>query len=159
MGIMANYSLDDDTAAFINQTKYLPPMICKPVPWDDNSNGGHLQGSSSILLGHLNHHEDNQAVDVINILQNIGWSLNEMVDYVEKPSKPLDTNDKINQFKLLQEESLEVYEELMHNGNEFYFVWKFDKRGRMYSQGYHCNLQSTEYKKAILNFSKEELIQ
>ena len=43
-------------------------------------------------------------------------------------------------------------------GNKFYFTWKFDSRGRMYSQGYHCNLQATEYKKAILNFSHEELI-
>jgi len=159
MGIMANYALEADTATFINQTKYLPPMICKPVRWTENSNGGHLQGSSSLLLGHLNHHEENQATDVINILQDIAWSLNEVVDYVEKPTKPLDTAEKTEQFNQLQLQSLEVYNELLDHGNKFYFVWKYDKRGRMYSQGYHCNLQSTEYKKAILNFAKEELIQ
>jgi len=159
MGIRSNYHLDSDTQAFVDQTQYLPPMLCKPVPWDNNMNGGHLQGSSSVLLGHLNHHDENQALDVINILQDISWSLNEMVDYVEKPNKPLDTHDKAQQFHVLQEDSFKVYDELMHNGNAFHFVWKFDKRGRMYSQGYHCNLQSTEYKKAILNFTKEELIQ
>ena len=159
MGIRANFALEADTAAFVEQTKYLPPMICKPVAWLDNMNGGHLQGSSSVLLGHLNHHEDNQALDVINMLQDISWSLNEMVDYVEKPNKSLDTADQKQQFAVLQADSLQVYDELMHNGNQFHFVWKFDKRGRMYSQGYHCNLQSTEYKKAILNFTKEELIQ
>lgn len=158
MGIRANYSLNAETAAFIDQTMYLPPMVCKPVKWKSNTNGGHLQGSSSILLGHLNHHEQQQAIDVINILQSIPWTLNSMIEFVEEPSKDLDTDQKVKQFELMAEQSSEVYKQLINNGNQFYFVWKYDKRGRMYSQGYHCNLQSTEYKKAILEFAEKEYV-
>jgi len=158
LAIQANYSLEGETMAFINQTKYLPPMVCRPSLWVSNRSGGNLTGSKSLILGHLNHHDQKQALDVINILQNIGWSLNGVVDYVEQSKKELDTADKLKQFNLMQAESTAVYDELIELGNEFYFVWKYDKRGRMYSQGYHCNLQGTEYKKAILNFSKKELI-
>jgi hypothetical protein len=31
---------------------------------------------------------------------------------------------------------------------------QFDKRGRMYSKGYHINLQASGYKKALLDFSE-----
>jgi len=158
LAIQANYALEDDTEAFINQTKYLPPMVCRPSPWVSNRSGGNLTGSKSILLGHLNHHDDKQSLDVINILQDISWSLNDVVDYVEESKKELNTSEKQIQFGLMQAESTAVYNELEELGNEFYFVWKYDKRGRMYTQGYHCNLQGTEYKKAILNFSKKELI-
>lgn len=158
MGIRANYALNPETAAFVAQTMYLPPMVCKPVKWKSNSNGGHLQGSSSILLGHLNHHEEKQALDVVNTLQGIAWSLNSMIEFVEVPSKDLDTDEKRRQFEEMAEQSTQVYKQLINNGNEFYFVWKYDKRGRMYSQGYHCNLQSTEYKKAILEFADKEYV-
>jgi len=158
LGIRSNYLLEADTEAFINQTKYLPPMISKPVSWFTNNTGGYIQGSGSVILGHLNHHVGHQALDVINILQSIEWSLNEMMDYIEKPKHDLDTPIKAKQFNTMADESNVVYNELLAHGNKFYFVWKYDKRGRMYSQGYHCNLQSTEYKKSILNFSKEELI-
>lgn len=159
LAIRPNYSLEPHTETFIKQTKYLPPMVCNPSPWTGNNHGGYLRGSGSVILGHLNHHPDKQALDVINILQSIGWSLNDMVDYEEETKKDLDTAQKQEQFKYMTEESLVVYKELQEHGNKFYFVWKYDKRGRMYSQGYHCNLQGTEYKKAILNFTKEELIQ
>jgi len=106
----------------------------------------------------MNHHEGNQSLDVLNILQHIPWQLNEIVDYVEKSNKDLDTHDKLTQFNMMKDQSTVVYNELMDCGNQFYFTWKNDSRGRMYSQGYHCHLQATQYKKAILDFFKEELI-
>jgi len=84
LAVQPNFSLDEHTAEFINQTKYLPPMITPPVEWKDNGHGGYLEGTGSVILGSINHHNDNQALDVINILQNIGWSLNGVVDYVER---------------------------------------------------------------------------
>jgi len=159
MGLKAEYILEDSTQELIDTTKYLPPMVCPPAPWISNKNGGNINGSGSILLGYLNHHDQHQSLDVINILQNIGWSLNPIVEYEEEAKTALDTPEKKEQFNHMTRESLTVYKELMSLGNKFFFVWKYDKRGRMYSQGYHCNLQSTEYKKAILNFTKTELIQ
>lgn len=157
--IQSLWALEAHTQELIQKTKYLPPMIFKPLPWLSNRLGGYLSSRDHIVLGHLNYHEKNQSLDAINILQGIEWSLCDMVEYREEPNKPLDTPEKVLQFEKLRKDSEEVYQELIDHGNKFYFVWKYDKRGRMYSQGYHVNLQSTAYKKAILEFSKEELIQ
>ena len=43
-------------------------------------------------------------------------------------------------------------------GENFYFVWRYDSRGRSYSSGYDLNLQSNEYGKALLSMHKKELI-
>jgi hypothetical protein len=159
LSVRSNFKLDDKTADLIAKTKYLPPMLCKPNDWQEgNKNGGALQGSGSCILGSMNHHNGNQSLDVLNILQDIPWQLNEMVDYVEKSNKDLDTHDKLTQFELMKNQSTIVYNELMDGGNRFHFSWKNDSRGRMYSQGYHCHLQGPSYKKAILDFYEEELI-
>ena len=54
--------------------------------------------------------------------------------------------------------SRKVYQELLSYGNSFYLNWRFDKRGRMYSQGHEVNIQSTSYKKALINLTKREII-
>jgi len=158
LSVRSNFKLDDATADLIAKTKYLPPMLCEPNDWTNNKNGGALQGSGSCILGSMNHHNGDQSLDVLNILQHIPWQLNELVDYVEKSNKELDTHDKLTQFELMKNQSTVVYNELMDGGNQFYFEWNNDSRGRMYSQGYHLHLQSTQYKKAILDFYDEELI-
>ena len=159
LSVRSNFKLDDKTADLIAKTKYLPPMFCEPNDWRSNTDGGYLQGSGSCILGAMNHNNGNQSLDVLNILQHIPWQLNEIVDYVEKSNKELDTHDKLTQFELMKNQSTVVYNELMNGGNQFYLTWKNDTRGRMYSQGYHCHLQATQYKKAILDFYNEELIE
>ena len=133
-------------------------MIEPPMDWTDNTDGGNLTQHKSVILGSLNHHTGHQALDVINILQALPWELNEMLEFQEVPNSELDTVGKELQFGNHRNQSTRVYQELIDNGNRFHFVWNFDKRGRSYSQGYHCNLQATEYKKAILSFANKELV-
>lgn len=160
LAIRPNYKLSDETLRAIRRTMYLPPMLCHPRKWRSNTNGGYLEGSGSVILGAMNHHEQQQDLDSINKIQNIAWELNHhMVEKIETPNNYLDTDEKVEQFEIFKMDSRSVYEALMGAGNEFYFVWKYDKRGRMYSQGYHVNLQGTEYKKAILQFKNKELLQ
>jgi len=159
LGIQSHYSLDQEVQDFIAKTMYLPPMICKPKKWTTNSNGGNLNGSGSVILGAINHHQREQALDTLNTIQNIPWELNShMLEIDETPSKPLNTADKMDQFNIMKINSKYVYDKMLSLGNKFYFPWKYDKRGRMYSQGYHVNLQSTSYKKAILQFHNKELL-
>jgi len=90
-------------------------------------------------------------------LQSIKWELDpEILQLREKPNKTLDTPEKSMQFDLMKTTSSRVYKE--YTDIPFYFMWKFDKRGRMYSSGYHINFQSTDYKKALLSFVKQEVI-
>jgi len=47
---------------------------------------------------------------------------------------------------------------MVSQGNEFYLTNKVDKRGRIYSQGYHINTQGTSFKKAMIDLAHEELV-
>ncbi len=132
----------------IKRMNYLPPNLC-PMRWDEpvndgiNSNyGGWNFEKKSCILGSGNHHEEYQATDVLNRLQSIKWKL--------------DTDVFVN----------ESHEHMTHNekeivghyiGESFFFTWRFDKRGRMYSSGYNINPQSDEYGKAMLSPANSEI--
>lgn len=159
LGIRANFILSKEVTDFIEQTMYLPPMVTPPKKWTNNTDGGYISIKKSVILGKMNHHTKCQSLDAINIIQQIPWELNtELVQIEETPNKHLDTDEKIQQFTLMKEQSRNVYNLMLSLGNKFYFTWRNDKRGRMYSQGYHINLQSTEYKKAILQFANKEQV-
>lgn len=154
------YVLDDETKQKIEDTMYLPPMVCKPCEVKCNKAYQYLSFSESVLLGgSVNHHDLPLALDVINILNAQQWSLDTyMLEFEEVPNKPLDTYDKRVQFEQLKRSSKKVYNLIMDHGNKFYWTHKFDKRGRIYSQGYQTNLQSTDYKKSLISLANPEVV-
>lgn len=161
LAIWAKYTLSSDVKDYIQRTQYLPPMLCKPNDWTTNRDGGYKQGSGSVILGAMNHHDDEQCLDTVNIVQGIPWELNtQMLTIEEVPNKPhkLDTDEKKEQFEKFKADSRRIYEMMLNNGNRFFFTWKNDKRGRMNSCGYHLDIQSTKYKKSIIQFKHKELL-
>ena len=54
--------------------------------------------------------------------------------------------------------SAEMYMEMVNAGNEFHLTHKVDKRGRIYSCGFHINTQGNAYKKASIDLAKEEIV-
>ena len=58
-----------------------------------------------------------------------------------------------------KEQSYCFYTLMATQGNRFYFTHKVDKRGRIYSHGYHINPQGSAFKKAMLELSEPELIE
>lgn len=158
LGIKPNFQISQETRDFINNAKYLPPMLCKPVKWKGNYGYGHLTGSKSLVLGSTKSTQT-QNLDTINTLQDIEWELNEdILEFMEISKKALDTPEKKENFNRMCNTSEQVYQGLLDQGNKFYFVWKYDFRGRSYCQGYHVNLQGNSYRKAIINFKHKELL-
>ena len=137
---------------------YQPPRLNKPMDWDSNSRTVDGVTDRVILGSSFNYHEENLALDVLNILQGIQWSLDpEIVLMEEEANKDeFETQKELDQWLTHKEKARYVYNDYL--GMEFFFEWKFDKRGRQYSQGYHINIQSTGFKKASLTFGEEHLI-
>ena len=160
--IQTSYVLDDITLQELAELKYLPPMIvepCKVHKHQRNYTNQYLTRSEHLVLGSgvnkCNQHDKSLAIDVINTASSQALSLDEFVlNKPETPNKPLDTLEKQEQFRLMAQTSRKVYGELHSLGNQFYLTYRFDKRGRLYSQGYHVNIQSTEYKKALINLAE-----
>jgi hypothetical protein len=158
--VQSNFELEEPTLQYITNTKYLPPMVCRPNDVSFNYSKQYLTKEESLILGKDNHHEKKISLDVINHMNSIELELDlRVLEGREESSKPLDTVDKRKGFKRLQLSSRAVYDEILELGNRFFFTNKYDKRGRLYSQGYHINIQSTEYKKALINFTNKEIIQ
>lgn len=170
--VIPKFMLSDALLHKIHLTQYMPPMMCEPISWSKDHvpfhvhkyTGGMLTHSSSPVLGHGNDVGQFQCLDALNKLQSIAWTLNEtMLREEELPREPLDMSDPIDVRKAHQHnqrvmQSKQVYDLMLANDNHFFFIWKYDKRGRMYSQGYDINLQGSEYKKATIEFAQQEIL-
>jgi hypothetical protein len=159
--IKSNYRMSDETSRFIAQTKYLPPMVCKPNIVNSNSDSGYLTKRESLILGSGNFHQKNICLDSINRFNQIPLALDTrlLTKFAETSTKELDTKEKADAYSKMILDSYLVYTDLVEQGNKFYLTHKVDKRGRTYSQGYHVNSQGSEYKKAIINLHKREVIE
>lgn len=159
--VRSRWSLDLSTEQYIADTMYLPPMLCPPNEITGNTTSGYLNPvGESVILKSYNHHNKPMALDALNIANSVPFQLDEFIlnTYQETPTKELDTVEKVRNFQLLKNSSKQVYNMLEDQGNLFWFSWRFDKRGRMYSQGYHVNIQSTEYKKALVTLATMETV-
>lgn len=159
--IKANFKLPVLLLDSIEFAQYPMPMLCKPneVTGYNNIDDSHIISRSSLILGKQQHNEMPLALDVVNILNAIPLSLDvETLQTEETSNKPLDTKDKVTQFEKMKKDSVKIYDYILDFGNEFFLTWKYDHRGRLYSQGYHVNLQSTDYKKTMISLANKELL-
>ena len=152
--------LPDALTKYMMISQYLPPMVCEPLEVTHNFSSGYLTHNDTLILGSGNHHDGDICLDVINKVNKIPLKLcTQFLSTVEeKPSFELDSQDKITQWNEFKIQSYEFYVLMVQQGNRFYFTNKVDKRGRLYCQGYHISTQSTAFKKAMIEFAEEELV-
>ena len=136
--------LDTDTLTKIEGLMYQPPMVCKPNEWVNNRDGGWLSVDKHAVLGKGNHHNQKLNLDCLNKLQNIPWVIDGQIMWQFNQENQHDFKGDSQIF-------------MKYMDTPFYFVWRYDKRGRMYSEGYNINLQSSEYRKAMISIDKSEV--
>ena len=179
--VKSNFALPDELIEYIERACYLPPLVIKPKTLTDNRSSGYLtvKGDSLILGGGHNHHNDPIALDVLNLMNGYELCLNEYIlenvleepthdldVYEEKADKPMSeiekqraiTQQKKNWARHL-EQSAYFYNHILINNNKMYITNKFDKRGRVYTQGHHINPQGTSYKKAIVDLYNQSVVE
>ncbi len=156
--VLNKYELSPELMQYITNTKYLPPMICKPRKLKGNWGSGYITVPDQVMLKGKTH-EGEMPLDVINIRNQIALSLDtRMLEIEEVPKNALETPEQVANFDRMKKASFTVYEDLLNQGNKFYLTNKVDERLRMYAQGYHCNYQSGQYKRSVVNLHKQELI-
>ena len=178
--------LPDDLANRLNLYCYLPPMIEKPDRLENNKSSGYKTiNKDSLILGHKeNYHNKSISLDVLNTLNKQEYVLD--TDFMDKFDRQFhreelepneieqayeqaqlngyryslnDFTDQYNQDRINYENymgQLAVLREHIEN-ETIYFTHKVDKRGRVYSQGFHFHTQGSSYEKACLNLKKKEL--
>lgn len=156
--VVRKFNLDQETYGWVNSTGFEPPMVCKPKEVVSNRAAGYLDVQVPVILGGLEKvHDEKQALDVLNVLNQTVWELDEEVlSETEVSSKPLDTKEKFQNFLKQTRDSQVVYDLMLDHGNRFHLVNQYDSRGRCYQHAYPIHLQSYSYKKALLNFANRE---
>lgn len=158
--VISNMSLRSETIEYINNSEYLPPLVSKPEPLMNNYSSAYLTVSESLILGNGNHHNGDICLDVLDIMNSVALTIN--TDFLnkvdEEPTFELDTVQKTTQWNRFKNQSQYFYELMINQGNRFYFNHKVDKRGRLYACGYHINSMGNAYKKAMLEFHKQEIV-
>lgn len=159
--LQSRIPLDEGVIRFVENSQFLPPMVCEPLPLTINYSSGYLQHNDSLLLGSGNHHDGDLCLDVLNTMNKVALSLDlEFLCKVEEePTFELDTPEKAEQWRRFKEQSYMMYDLMAQQGNRFYLTHKVDKRGRIYAHGYHINTQGASFKKAMLEFAEPELVE
>lgn len=159
--LVSAFELDERITKFIEQTMYLPPMICEPTEIKTNYDSGYLTQRESMILGRGNFHNGNICLDSINKFNQIPLSLNTelLKTFSEKPKQEFTDPKKKEQWTNFVKKSYDVYRDLYRHGNRFWLTHRVDKRGRTYAQGYHCSTQGNSFRKAIVELVDKELIQ
>lgn len=159
--IQSRIPLSNRLINYVVQATYLPPMVCEPMEVTHNHESGYLTHNDCLILGKANGHDGDLCLDVINKQNRIPLKLDlEFLSNVEEePTFELDTPEKIQNWSQFKNESYHIYRLLAGQGNRFYLTNKVDKRGRMYAQGYHVTAQGTGFKKAMVEFAEEEIVE
>lgn len=159
--VVSRIPLPESLIEFIENSQFLPPMVCEPLELTHNYSSGYLTHNDSLILGTGNHHDGDICLDVLNTMNKVALKLDtEFLSTVEEePTFALDSQEKQDQWLAFKKQSYHFYTLMVQHGNKFYFNHKVDKRGRIYSVGYHINPQGTSFKKAMLELAHEEVVQ
>lgn len=158
--ILSNITLSLELQEYIANCAYLPPLVHKPSKLRHNRDTPYLTiGQDSVILN-KGHHNDDVCLDVLDSKNAVALSLDlEFLSTVEEePNSELDSPEKQNMWLRMKKQSHEFYLLMAKQGNKFYLHHKYDKRGRIYAQGYHISTQGAPYKKAMIEFANKEAV-
>lgn len=180
--LISRIPLEPELVGFIENSAYLPPMVCKPLELENNYSSGYLTHNDSLILGSGNSHDGDICLDVLNLVNSVKLKLNtDFLSSVDEDASGI-TIESIKEASLkkgkyltdaeakerlrlalengenFQRQSYEFYLLIAQYGNQFYLCHKVDKRGRIYVMGYHITTQGSAFKKAAIDLAKEELV-
>ena len=158
--VISRIPLPDSLISFIENSQFLPPMVCEPLELTHNYSSGYLTHNDSLILGSGNHHDGDICLDVLNTMNKVALSMDtDFLSTVEEtPTFDLDTLEKVDQWRRFKKQSYEFYLLIATQGNRCYLTHKVDKRGRIYASGYHISTMGSAFKKACLELADAELV-
>ena len=165
---IVRYGISQEVQDDLDRYQYPLPMVIEPRIVLKNNDSAYLFGSSSIILRD-NYHTGDVCLDHINrankIPYSINWSVATMIsnswknlDKQKVGETKLDFQKRKKAFAKYDRTAKDVMSLLTTHGNKFYLTHKYDKRGRVYAQGYHVNYQGNPWNKAVIEFERKEII-
>lgn len=163
------YDISQDVVDELELYQFPLPMVIPPKQIVDNLTSGYLTSRSSVILRD-NHHEDDVCLDHLNRVNQVAYTINlDVAKFIRNKWKGLDKKSpdgtrkdflaRVKSFEKYNRTANDVHEHLFVAGNNrFYLTHKYDKRGRVYSVGYHVNPQGNDWNKGVIAFAKGEIV-
>lgn len=166
---IVRFTITEDVQRDIDRFQYPLPMVVPPQLVADNHDTGYLTSRNSLIL-RKNHHDGDICLDHINRVNAIRFTLDydtarmiknrwRNLDRPKQGETKLDFAKRVKAFEKYDRTAKDVMTKLFQHGNEFYLTHKYDKRGRVYCQGYHVNYQGAPWNKAVIELADKELVQ
>lgn len=169
--LVIRFDITPDVQQELDKYQFPLPMVVKPRELRHNTDSAYIisgDGGGSVILRN-NHHEDDVCLDHLNRVNKIKFSLdNETAKMIanrwrnlDKP-KPGETRQDFERrkraFEKYDRTARQVMNQVTQLGNEFYLTHKYDKRGRVYCQGYHISYQSAPWNKSVIQLTDKEVV-
>lgn len=163
---IVKFNISADVQAELDKFQFPLPMVVPPEHVGSNKETGMLVSGGSIILRH-NHHNDDVCLDHINRMNAVKFTINH--DTAKMVKNKWRNLDKAKECETKEdfERRKRAFEKYDHSAREvlgmlpdaFYFTHKYDKRGRVYCQGYHATYQGAAWNKAVVEFFDKEIIE
>lgn len=165
---IVKFTISDDVQEELDRFQFPLPMVVPPAILKKNTDSGYILSNSSVILRN-NHHEDDVCLDHVNRMNAIKFTINmdtakmiknrwKNLDKAKEGESRAEFQRRVKAFAKYNRTALEVMELITVHGNEFYLTHRYDKRGRVYCQGYHVNYQGTAWNKAVVELAEKELV-
>ena len=166
---IVKYDITQDVQDDLDRYQFPLPMIVEPRELKTNSDTGYFTSRNSVILKN-NHHDKDVCLDHLNHMNRVKLTLNnEVASFIEnswrnldKPKPGEDRKDfdkRKKAFEKYDRTARDVMAHLEIAGGEFYLTHKYDKRGRVYCQGYHVSYQGNTWNKAVIEFAQAEMVE
>lgn len=163
---IVKFNISADVQYELDRFQHPLPMVIEPREIKNNLSSGYLHGSDSVLLRD-NHHNDDVCLDHLNRVDKVPLTVNmNTASMIKNQWKNLD-KPKVGETRIEFERRKKAFEKydrtamdvmalLMQHSDRFWMTHRYDKRGRVYCQGYHVNYQGTPWNKAVCEFADKE---
>ena len=158
--IRCKYQLDPVTTRKLNGLAHLPPMVCRPNKVVSHKECGYLTQREHVILKPIKQHEEPMPFDALNHANSMPWSIDgEIAQLKEVPSKQFNSVAESDEHKRVSDRTEAEKAFIIRSGNKFWWLNRYCTRGRTYTQGYLVNIQGTPYKKALINYADEYVVE
>lgn len=162
-------TIGDDVQAELDRFQFPLPMVVEPREVKTNRDTGYVLNRGSIILK-KNHHSGDVCLDHINRQNRIKLTIDRdtatMVKNtwrnLDKPKEGESREDfekRVRAFEKYDRTCKDVHDKLAEAGDHFYLTHKYDKRGRIYCQGYHVSYMGAPWNKAVIQLADKEIVE
>lgn len=161
-------TISQDVQEELDRFQYPLPMVIKPKTVRKNTDTGYLISKGSLILKN-NHHNEDICLDHINRMNQVKLTIDNTVATMvanswrdlDKPKEGETKEDfekRKRAFDKYDRTCKDVMELVNQEGNTFFLTHRYDKRGRVYCQGYHVTYQGNAWNKAVIALADKELV-